>query len=199
MIRVSNRFYRFARVPVRAVMRAMHPVMRVSGKEHIPEGPCILCGNHSALTDPIWVVLAAWFDRVPRTMAKKELFRVPVVNWLVQLVGAFPVDRQGSDIGAIKTALRALREGDKLMIFPEGTRIRRGKTSEPHSGAMLIATRAGVPVVPIYISTNKRLFAPIEIVFGEPICPGQGKFTQQQLDEMTADMMQTIYRLGEKA
>lgn len=197
MIRVSNRFYHFVRVPVWLVLRAMHPVMRVRGKEKIPEGACVLCGNHSALTDPIWIVLAAWFSRIPRTMAKKELFRVPIVNWVVQLVGAFPVDREGSDVGAVKIALRALRDGDKLMIFPEGTRIRRGKISEPHSGAMLIATRADVPIVPVYVSTNKRLFAPIDVIFGTPIYHEKAKYSQQELDEMTAEMMHTIYQMGE--
>ena len=104
MIRVSQGFYRFVRIPATVVMRFLHPIVRISGRENLPEGPCVLCGNHRALTDPIWIVLAGRFRRVPRTMAKKELIDTPVIGSLVQVVGAFPVDRDHNDIGAIKTA-----------------------------------------------------------------------------------------------
>lgn len=199
MIRVSQGFYRFVRIPATVVMRFLHPIVRISGRENLPEGPCVLCGNHRALTDPIWIVLAGRFRRVPRTMAKKELIDTPVIGSLVQVVGAFPVDRDHNDIGAIKTALRVLRDGDKLMIFPEGTRVRRGKVSQPHSGAMLIASRAGVPVIPVYTSLNRRFWAPLEVSFGKPIFPNPDgrKLTQEELDDKTAEMMKTIYAMGQ--
>ena len=109
--------------------------------------------------------------RIFRIMAKKELFDIPVLGWLITKVGAFPVDRQISDINAQKTALQLLKSGDKLLIFPEGTRIRNGKESHPHGGAVMIAARMGVPIVPVYLSTDKRFWRPLDVVFGEPYHP----------------------------
>lgn len=191
--------YRFLRRIVLFFLRIVHPVVRVRGKENIPDSPVILACNHSSFSDPIWVVISADLPVLPRTMAKKELMELPVLGWLYRKLGGFPVDRDGADIAAIKTAMKTLRDGNKLLIFPEGTRVRKGKKSEPHNGVMLIATRTQTPVLPIYLTKKKKLFRRIDVVFGEPYLPetAERRATEQELNELSNDLLKRIYRLGE--
>ena len=88
-----NTFYRIARVLVRIAMFFAHPVFRVSGRENIPEGPAVICCNHSNLSDPIWVILGLWPEHMPACMAKKEVMQVPLLGALLRFLGAISVDR----------------------------------------------------------------------------------------------------------
>lgn len=196
---MPTKLYRFLRVFVLFFLRIGHPVVRVKGRENIPDTPVVMCCNHSAFTDPIWVVVFANLPVLPRIMAKKELLEIPVFGKLLRKLGAFPVDRDGADIAAIKTSIKTLREGNKLLIFPEGTRIRKGKQSESHSGAILIATRTQTPVMPIYLTAKKKLFRRIDLVFGEPYLPEttEKRATEQELNDLADELLTKIYRLGE--
>ena len=194
----SVRTYRFLRILFQIPMRLAHPVIKVRGRENIPEGPVIMCANHSAFTDPFWVIIMGKLPCLPRTMMKKELMDVPVVRWWTQKLGGFPVDREGVDINAVKTALKTLKDGEKLVIFPEGTRIRKGKKSQPHNGPAMFASRTGVPIQPVFISTHKqRIFSKVEVVYGKPYYPdfSSKRPSQEELNEITADMMHRCYSL----
>lgn len=195
----SKRSYHALRVVVRFAFRAVHPIVRVKGRENIPAGAAMLCCNHSSFSDPIWVIAFGSFDELPRTMAKKELLQIPIFGGFLRKIGAFPVDREGRDVAAIQTAMRALRSGSKVLIFPEGTRIRGGKTAEPHDGAVVIASRMNVPIVPIYLTAKKRLFGRIDLVFGKPIAPpfDRKKATEEELNRATVEMMAKIYAMGD--
>lgn len=195
----SQLTYKIIAFIVRICFRICHPVIRVEGRENIPAGSAVLCANHSNLTDPIWILAFARLEKLPRTMSKKELFSNPFMRWLMKKVGGFPVDRDSTDITAIKTAMQTLKQGNKLLIFPEGTRVRNGKPSQPHSGAVLIAHRMKAPIVPIYLSTEKGLFRPIRLIFGTPYSVDYGgdKPNAEALEQSAAEMMKTIYTLGE--
>ena len=195
----SQRFYHFIYYPAKVIFRFKHPVMRVYGKENLPAGAAVLCGNHSAFSDPVWIILAAKPKHIFRCMAKRELFETPILKCFFKKVGAFPVDRTANDINAIKTAMRVLRDDDKVLIFPEGTRIRNGKRSEPHGGAVLIAARTGVPIVPIYVRTDKRFWKPMSVVFGEPYYPktAERRATNEEIRTLSEELMNRIYALGE--
>ncbi len=197
----SHRTYRFLCVVIRVALRILHPFTRVEGKENLPEGPAVLCANHSGLLDPAWIVGVADLPRHPRIMAKKELFRKKLLAWFFYKIGAFPVDRQGADISAIKTALQTLKDGNKLLIFPEGTRIRKGKVSRAHSGANLIAYRMKAPIVPIYLSSGRYLFSPVKVIIGKAYYPRyeQVKPSAEELQAAADAMMAQIYEMGEKA
>ena len=184
---------------LRVAFRICHPVIHIQGRETLPDGPAVLCANHSHLTDPIWIVVWARLSRHPRIMAKKELFRNKAFGRILTKLGAFPVDRGNTDIGAIKNAMRTLKSGNKLLIFPEGTRVRKGKTSEPHAGAVLIAHRVNVPIVPVYLSVKKGLFRPITLKFGTPYHPdfGNSKPTSDAMDQHATELMHHIYAMGE--
>ena len=198
---VSGWSYRSICAFLRACLRFMHPVIHIKGRENLPQGAAMLCCNHSAFSDPIWVIVFGKCPNLPRSMAKKELLEKPVLGWLYRKLGAFPVDRGHADVNAIKTAMQTLKNDDKVLIFPEGTRIKKGKVSEPHSGALMIATRMKVPVVPVYLSTKKHYLQPVRLIYGKPYYPeyAGAKPTQEELEALTAELMQKIYAMGEKA
>lgn len=184
---------------VRAAMFLWHPVFRVRGRENLPaEGGYVICPNHSGLADPVWVVLAMRAGFIPRIMAKKELFSVPFLSRLITWLGAFGVDRDGADVGAIKTALRCLRDGQPLLLFPEGTRVKPGKEVQPKGGAVVLAARAGCPIVPVYLTAKRRPFSPMTCVFGQPYTV-EKKLTDEEQTREIERLMEKIYEMGERA
>ena len=128
----------FAR-PVRALYR-----VRVIGAENLPaEGGCLLCSNHTSMRDV--VVLAAALPRQPRYMAKKELFKIPLLSQLIRALGAFPVDRGGADVSSIKKSIAMIEGGEVVSLFPQGHRVkgRCARGTPIKNGAGLIAYRSG--------------------------------------------------------
>ena len=169
----TEQFYRFLYLVVWPFFNLFHPV-RTVGREHIPEGAAVICPNHTALSDPFFVAFAFQKKNPLRVMAKIQLMRVPVIGWLLGKAGIFGVDRGHADMHAAKTALRCLKEGHKLLIFPEGTRTKTGKLGVIKSGAFVIAAAAGADMLPVRIIYGTKdgrlhLFCKLRIVFGEPI------------------------------
>ena len=107
------------------ISRLLHPVS-VQGLEYLPRHGALLVANHSSNWDPILLATALPRDYRLRVMGKEELFRNPILNWAIRVGGAFPVKRGGADIQAVKTAIQSIRDGQNLLIFPEGTVIRGG-------------------------------------------------------------------------
>lgn len=182
-----------------------HPC-RAVGKEHLPEGGALYCGNHSGLGDPVCLVMALGPRRQMRPMAKAEFMRVPVLGWLLKKAGVFAVERGKSDIGAIKTAIKLLKSGENVLLFPEGTRIKNGvdkhgHESEAKAGAAMLAVRTGVDIVPVYIPAKKKWFRFTTIVIGEPYRPTveSKKGTAEEYKAIADELMKRIYALGEQA
>ena len=175
--------------------------LRVIGRENIPEGPVVICPNHTTIGDPFYVVYAFGRHYPVRAMAKIQIMRVPVIGWFLSKAGVFGVDRGHADLKAVKTALKFLKDGNKLLLFPEGTRVKEGETGEAHTGAAMFATRTGVPIVPIYISPKKRLFRKTDVIFGQPYHPEfEGrKPTPEDYQRIADDLMMRIRALGEQA
>lgn len=141
---------------------------QVIGREHIPkEGPVILCANHISLWDP--PLLGSGIERMVNFMAKEELFRIPVLSFLITKFGAFPVKRGAGDRAAIRATLKLLEDGEILGIFPEGTRSKTGELGEGMHGVALFALKSQAQVIPVAIVGPYRWFRPIKIVYGEPI------------------------------
>jgi len=139
---------------VRAVLQPFFRVyfrLRRVGREHIPtDGPLLLASNHRSFLDPF--VLGTMLRRPVYYVAKKELFeRNRLQAWFLNALGAFPVDRGSSDQEMLETARTILARGDAVLMFPEGTRIRRGPLAEPRRGIGRLALEAGVPVVPLAV------------------------------------------------
>jgi 1-acyl-sn-glycerol-3-phosphate acyltransferase len=144
------------------------------GTENVPrEGPFLLAANHKSYFDPPFVG-----GGVPREMhyfAKRQLFEVPLLSGLIRACGAIPVDRDAADRRAVSAALSILKRGDGLLVFPEGTRIRRAGFAAPKPGIGLLAVRSGAPVVPACIAWSwapqrrwwKRI--PVRVRYGPPL------------------------------
>ncbi len=137
----------------RALMQPFfHIYFRLSriGREHIPaEGPVIVAANHRSFLDPF--VIATMARRPMYYVAKRELFKNRLQAWILNALGAFPVDRGAGDGEMIETAKAILARGDIVLIFPEGTRIRPGSLGKPKRGVGRLALESGAPVVPVAV------------------------------------------------
>ncbi|MBC5804927.1 MAG: 1-acyl-sn-glycerol-3-phosphate acyltransferase [Candidatus Eremiobacter antarcticus] len=163
--------YDACKVVLRPLTRALFAA-RASGEGHVPlSGPVVIAANHVSYLDP--PMLGTWFPRPVHFMAKQELFKIPVLGSLISAVHAFPVDRERGDVGAIRRALRILKAGRVVGIFPEGRRNVAGD-AQARGGAVLLAATARCPLVPVaLISTNlaiRRLRrSHVEVRIGQPI------------------------------
>jgi 1-acyl-sn-glycerol-3-phosphate acyltransferase len=176
--------------------------VRVSGTENVPpSGALIVASNHVSYLDP--PLLGTWFPRVIHFMAKQELFEKPVFGPLIRAVHAFPVNREVGDRGAIRHALRVLKSGGVVGIFPEGRRNLDGE-AQARSGAVLLASTAQCPVVPVALVNTrqaaKRLRAShVEVRIGTPM-RFQGsarKSTKTELAAWTEELTHVIADLME--
>ncbi len=147
--------------------------LKVTGIENIPqEKGLLICANHTSMMD-IAVLMATMTRRV-NIMGKKEVFKVPLLGRFFRAMGAFPVDRGGSDVGAIKKTVSIIEGGGAVIMFPQGTRCKRVAPSDTKvkSGAGMIAYRSGCDVLPIFIkSKNNHLhpFGKSELIIGKPV------------------------------
>jgi 1-acyl-sn-glycerol-3-phosphate acyltransferase len=124
--------------------------LRVYHSDRLPKtgGVLVVC-NHQSYLDPILV--AVGMPRAFHPMARESLFRLAPFAWLIRSLYAFPVRRASADLGAVREALRRLKGGAVVLVFPEGTRTRDGSIGPLQGGPIVIAARAGVPVVPMVI------------------------------------------------
>ncbi|MGH3072694.1 MAG: lysophospholipid acyltransferase family protein [Gaiellaceae bacterium] len=148
--------------------------LRAAGKEHLPEGGYVLAANHNSNFDPWPLGLPLFPKRYLRFMGKSELFWTPFKQFATA-VGAFPVRRGERDVAAIETATRLCREGHVVVMFPEGTRRKKGLRkryeARAHTGAARIALDANVPLVPAGIVGTDRLgrLARLRVRYGPPV------------------------------
>ncbi|MBY9081634.1 1-acyl-sn-glycerol-3-phosphate acyltransferase [Paenibacillus sp. HN-1] len=153
----------------RGLLRLIYAILfplKIVGRENVPdEGGVLLCGNHTSNLDPM--TMGIMLKRKVNYMAKAELFKVPVLGWLVRQLGAFPVKRGGVSKESIKTALNLLRGGQVMGIFPEGTR--NNDSGIAKKGAATFALRSGAAVVPAAIIGSYKPFRRMTVVYGAPI------------------------------
>lgn len=186
-------FYTFARGLVKIYYKFMFR-MDIQGEEHIPtEGGVVLCCNHMSNLDP--TTMAAFVKRPVRYIAKKELFEKRWSAKLLSSLGAFPVDRQTTDMKALKTAIKLLKNGEALGIFAEGTRVKEGEDKAAKAGVALFALKGEAPIVPICISSKYKFRSIVHIRYGEPIYldeyKGQ-KVTTEMMEEITEKVMEKV-------
>jgi 1-acyl-sn-glycerol-3-phosphate acyltransferase len=149
----------------------------VEGVENVPlSGGLIVCGNHFATLDPPMV--PAFLPRPDSwSMAKSEYFRKRWQRWLFTAYQSFPVVRHTADRAALRRAFDLLKDGQVLVIYPEGTRVESGTLSTPEPGAGFIAQKSGCPVLPVAVTGTRECMpkgsrwprrVPVKIRFGKP-------------------------------
>lgn len=167
--------------------------LKVYGRENIPKGSVVICANHAHGNDPFYIVYSFPFWDKIRIMAKEEIRHMPVVGRLLDFLGiAIWVKRGQSDLGAMKLSMKTLKKGEKLLIFPEGTR--HDELGEGKTGAALMAIRAKVPVLPVYVAPERKHFHRVKVYFGKPFQPftEDRKPTQEDYQKATEDIMAHI-------
>lgn len=184
---------------IMGMVRLVGVKVRVEGRERIPAGACLFVANHTSSADAPAVVGA-----IPRRVAillKESLFRWPIAGQAFTLAGFVPVKRSERDsaIASVEKATRSLRDGQSFLIYPEGTRSPDGRLQEFKKGAVVMAIKAGVPIVPMACSgahkvMRKRslLIYPGEILveFLEPIDASRYSFEERDaLNDRVHDAM----------
>jgi 1-acyl-sn-glycerol-3-phosphate acyltransferase len=204
--RVSPRIripYAFEQFLFRSIARVLWG-LRIEGAENVPRhGAVIIASNHKSYFDPLLVGGAC--RREIHYMAKKELFATRLGRWWMHSSNAIPVARSGFDKNAIELALAALRGGAALLVFPEGTRIRRKGLGPAREGIALLAARGNVPIVPVHLkgtwSEERKMFprSGIRVRFGkpfrlDPVPPG--KAGRDRFPEVATRIMAEIAAVG---
>jgi 1-acyl-sn-glycerol-3-phosphate acyltransferase len=142
------------------------------------EGPVLICANHQGYLDPVLVGVA--FQRRQNFLARKTLFGFAPFAWLIETLGAVPIEREGTGIGGLKESLRRLKRGESLLIFPEGRRSSDGQLQPLQPGFIALARRGKATVLPVAIAGSFQVWprhallpqsAPVVVWVGEPVTP----------------------------
>ncbi len=190
----------------RALVSVLFPAT-VEGLDRLPRNGVLLCPNHSSNWDPILVALRLPVNYRLHIMAKVDLFKNPILAWILRRLGAFPVSRGSSDIQSVKTAMQAIKSGDNLLIFPEGTTIHNGigyvdgLPAHAKAGVAVIGVRTGATLVPVFVDGPKKPFRRTRIIFGEPYTPVYtGRHgTSEEMQKIADDILAAAYALGGQA
>jgi 1-acyl-sn-glycerol-3-phosphate acyltransferase len=187
------------------------PFFRCSyvGMDNIPDNQnVVMVGNHTSYLDPVFLV-AHKNKRELRLIAKSELLENKFFGWLLPRLGALPIKRGTADRTAIKYSVATLKRGEDLVIFPEGTRVRKpNQEVKLHSGAALIAKMANCPILPFAIVGASKIkpygsifarFPKVTVKYGKPITLDDPRFEglakNELFDEVTRVAMEDVYKL----
>jgi len=179
--------------------------IHVHGSENEPEnGGYLVCCNHISFVDVLSAAVAV--KAQIRFMAKKELFKIPLLGWLIKTLGAFPVDRKGNAVAAIKKSVSLLESGEVVGMFPTGHRYKGVKfdttRGEVKGGAAMAVFRSKTSVLPMFIATDKdkvALFRRIDIYVGKPIEYDEFGFSEASLSEYDRGAKLIFDRIAELA
>lgn len=176
--------YDFCKKALQTTILKLYSI-EVINPEKEPSGGVLVCPNHISNIDP--VVICASFKKQVCFMAKKELFKIPFLNLLLPKLGAFPVNRGGADLNAIKSAIKLLGEDNLVGMFPQGTRVPgvHPRESEVKNGVGMLVARSSVDVLPVAIITKNNKFSfgrKVFIVLGDVI-----RFDEFSIGEKTKE------------
>lgn len=168
-----NIFYNLAKLLARVFfgMRVVHP------ERMIESGPLILAVNHSSFFDPPLAGICS--RRGVYFLARKSLLKWPFFGPLFPAMNVIPVERDGNDMSALREVIKKIKEGNGVVLFPEGTRSKDGNIQPARAGIGLVVAKTGAPVLPMRIfgaydafpkNAKGLRFPQITVVLGEPIC-----------------------------
>ncbi len=179
---------------------------RIHGANKVPQSqPIIVVSNHASYFDP--PIISYALGRPVAYMAKEELFSVPILKQFIVTYGAYPVNRDSNDIGAIRQAMGRLKEGWATGIFLEGTRTSDGRIHNPKLGAVSIAAKMNIPLLPVCLWGTEKVFSkdssipkpvPITVRIGDLISPptSRNKEDLEMVTSKCADIINSLHDLG---
>lgn len=172
--------------------------LHVEGRENIPvKGAVIVAPNHKSNWDPP-LIGVAFSNRVVHYMAKEELFKNPIAAWILTMFGTFPVKRGSGDGSAVMRAVRELRKGYPVGIFPEGTRIKREGLGRFHSGMASIAMIEGTDILPVAVVGSLNMPHPKQhpaVLIGKIIHVEKQKPTKESIQALNEKVKSAIEQL----
>ena len=202
MKKIKLFFKQIIRIIVRFAIKLYFVVIyrvKVIGQENIPKNkkePLIYCGNHRTYKDPPLIVVTA--KRHVRFLAKEELRKNKFFAFLGVVFDGIYVKRDSKDLSAIKTTLKALKNGESIALFPEGTRNGMEKNGKAQNGVAYMTIRTGVPVIPVGIQGEMKPFKKVKLNIGEPLDFSQYKTNKPEkeiLDKVSKEIMDNIIML----
>lgn len=187
------KIYMFAKTVVSGILKPLYRI-ETKGIEHLPKsGGVLLCANHISNLDP--PVVGITCPRPVFFMAKEELFKAPILKWVLPHLQAFPVKRGISDRGALRTGLKILKEGHVVGLFPEGTRSKTGELGKGLAGAGFFALRSEASVLPCAIVGTYKPFRKVRVIYGPPIDFEEMRRNKVSAEEATEAIMAHIKKL----
>lgn len=200
-----NILYSFCHIIGRPLLKVLFN-LEVKGRKNIPAtGGVILAANHVSFLDPPLVAISS--PRQLHFLAREELFESRGFSWLISKLHAMPISRERMQVSITKKSLGILKNGEALLLFPEGTRIPSGTISKGKRGVGLIAYKADVPVVPVLIKGSDKALGreakwisvhKVSVTFGKPIYPEKSKNKQSKnlYQELSDKVMEEIRKLA---
>ena len=184
-------FYMICKILMWIPIMIFHPTS-IKGKKNLPKGRAILSVNHRSNWD--YVLFGINSTTKYRVLAKKELFRNKFFGFILRNFGGIEIDREANDINAIKTCMKVLKDDKKLLVFPEGTRLKDESLvmGEIKSGLALIAIKTKTPIVPVWVRNKPKLFRRSIYYIGKPF--ELEEFYGKKLDEQTLQEADQIVR-----
>lgn len=165
------------------------------------KGGAVIVANHTAFDDPLYLNSLLWYRR-NYYLAGEAVMDQAIKGPLLKSAGCIRIDRNISDINAIRECVRVLKEGFTLNMFPEGGIHKDGDVAEIKKGAILMAVQAGVPVIPVYSEPRKKWYHRRRAVIGSPLDPkvySTKKFpSMSELNQMNEDLFQLIHACEDK-
>ncbi len=141
---------------------------RFYGKEKVPKGACVFVGNHYTLFDIVYPASTTWEGI--HFLSKKENTQAPILGSLCRMVKVISVNRDGNDVRALLDCFKCLKNGEKISVYPEGTRNKTDAEMLPFKhGAAVMAIKAKVPIVPMMLYSRPRFFRCAHILVGDPV------------------------------
>ena len=186
-----NKFLNFMRCLVIPPFYLFKP-FRYYGNKKVPDGACIFISNHYAMLDPVYPAALTWEGI--HFIAKRELFDNAFMGFFVRNASVIRVNRDGNDARGLLDCFKCLKNGEKLCIFPEGTRNKTDEEMLPfHSGASVMAIKCKAPIVPIVIYNKPKFFRCTHVLIGEPIELSEyygRKLTEEELAQVDERLRQ---------
>ena len=174
---------------------------KIIGKENIQDGkPALICPNHVHALDSAVIILT--YKRKINVLAKEELFKNWFIKFLAYLFGVYPVKKDSKSMESVKISLKLLKNNELLLIFPEGTRNGMARGLKPKDGAVKLAIRAGVPIIPVGVQGDFKAFKKIKVNIGKPI--NYNNYTKDDtndkklMNDLTEKLMNEIVKLRDE-